>query len=90
MHYIDYFSCSQHELNDPELDYPDFLNKMYSTITNGLEKYITKKTVWIKYSWMKEKYNEVVKAILNSRDNNLIQNGEYELVEIYSSLKLIE
>lgn len=53
MYYIDYIASAQPELNDPELDYPDYLFKLRKIISDGiLSKDVS---VAIKYGWMREK-----------------------------------
>ena len=58
MYYIDYFGAAQKELDDPECDYPLYLENLYKLIEKGLEN--KDASIRIKYQWMKEKYLAVM------------------------------
>jgi len=54
MYYIDYITRAQSELDDPEWDYPDYLRKLGTMISDGLRSHDP--SIRIKYLWMKERF----------------------------------
>lgn len=92
MYYIDYFAKAQEELDDPDYDFPIYIQKLGDKIRQGMNssKHPNNADIRVKYTWMKEKYNWMVdmgkrKEFLESLKNN----GEYELFEFYKDLKKI-
>jgi len=83
MYYVDYFRSIKTELDHPYYDYPQYLQKLSKIIANGL--LFKDPAIKIKYLWMKEKYNSVVKE-LKSHLHNL--NDDPETKAIYESLAL--
>ena len=92
MYYIDYFFKAQSELDDPEYDFPAYINNLGNIIRKGLmaSSHPSKADLRIKYSWMRERYNRMV-TIVTKKDNieYFKQQGELELAEFYSELKQI-
>lgn len=92
MYYIDYFIKAQSELNDPQYDFPEYIDKLADLIRKGLmgASSPTKVDVRIKYYWMKERYNILVEKCKN-RDfiKRLKQDREYYLAAFYINLKKI-
>ena len=52
MYYIDYFASAQSELDDPELDFPEYLEKLSKIITKGVNS--SKPDIKVKYNWLKK------------------------------------
>jgi hypothetical protein len=57
IYYLDYFGAAEKELNDPEVDYPLYLDDISKLIEKGLS--YKNAGIRIKYQWMKEKYLEI-------------------------------
>lgn len=60
MYYIDYVTAAQSELDDPEIDYPCYLDALSRIILDGLKTQGNSRrtqdpSVTIKYRWLKEK-----------------------------------
>lgn len=53
MYYINYVTGAQPELDDPELDYPNYLFRLRKIISSGSDSKTP--SIAIKYSWLKEK-----------------------------------
>lgn len=92
MYYIDYFAKAQDELDDPQYDFPNYIQLLGNKIRSGMNssKHPNKADIRVKYIWMKEKYNRMVemskeKTFLNA----LKDNGEDELFDFYKELKKI-
>lgn len=88
MLYIDYFGKAQEELDDPEYDFPQYINALGEMIRKGLQgaghpKHADRR---VKYFWMREKYNQMVRQIHQSLENASV---DPELKKLYSSLKEI-
>lgn len=64
-YYVDYFSAAHGELNDPDLQWPDYLMKLREIIVNGLKS--KNAGVRNKYMWMAEKYNVLIKGYKDPR-----------------------
>lgn len=58
IHYIDYFNGVYGEMDEPECDFYNYLIAISEIIEKGVNHH--NPSVRIKYSWLKEKYNEVV------------------------------
>ncbi|PHR48392.1 hypothetical protein [Cycloclasticus sp.] len=92
MYYIDYFFKAQSELDDPEYDFPEYIENLAEIIRKGLmgSSHHSKADIRVKYSWMRERYNKMVDIVTNkSAIQRLKQSGEYDLSEFYSQLKKI-
>ena len=93
MYYIDYFAKAQSELDDPQYDFPDYLDKIGNTIRKGLmssASSVYKADLKVKYRWMKERYNRLIDSVQNKDFIELLkESGEYELVEVYMDFKKI-
>jgi len=83
MYYVDYFRSIQSELDEPYYDYPLYLHELSEIIDKGLQS--TNPAIRIKYLWMKEKYNSVVKDIQKNLDN---WDGDIEVKDAYESLPI--
>ncbi len=90
MYYIDYFSKAQEELDDPDYDFPIYIQTLGNIIRKGMNtyKHPSKADIRVKYIWMKEKYNQMVengtrKEFISSLEDN------YPLYEFYKNLKKI-
>lgn len=92
MYYIDYFFKAQSELDDPEYDFPAYIENLGMIIRKGLmgSTHHTKADLRIKYSWMRERYNRMVEIATNKEAiTRLRKSGEIELADFYSELKKI-
>jgi len=85
LHYVTssvYFFCLLFT-NAPYYDYPLYLHELSEIIDKGLQS--TNPAIRIKYLWMKEKYNSVVKDIQKNLDN---WDGDIEVKDAYESLPI--
>ncbi|MDZ7740297.1 MAG: hypothetical protein U5Q03_00635 [Bacteroidota bacterium] len=92
MYYIDYFAKAQSELDDPQYDFPDYIEKIGNKIRKGLmgSSSIFKSDLKVKYRWMKERYNTLIENIQGKDLINTLKNsGEFELADAYLSFKKI-
>jgi len=93
MYYIDYFTKAQEELDDPQYDFPDYINRIGNTNRKGLmssANSIYKSDLKVKYRWMKERYNQLIESVQNKEFIKLLKNsGEFELAETYLIFKKI-
>lgn len=92
MYYIDYFAKAQEELDDPQYDFPIYIQTLGDKIRHGMNssKHPSKADIRVKYIWMKEKYNRMVEMSKNKDFlNSLRQQEELELYEFYKNLKKI-
>jgi len=89
MYYIDYFSKAQEELDDPDYDFPIYIQTLGDIIRKGMNasKHPNKADIRVKYIWMKEKYNQMVEN--GTRKEFLSSLQEEHLYEFYKSLKKI-
>ncbi|EMO4162004.1 hypothetical protein [Morganella morganii] len=92
MFYIDYFFKAQAELNDPEYDFPIYIENLADVIRKGLmgSSHHSKADIRVKYSWMRERFNKMV-DIVNSEEyiERLNALGEHDLAYFYKNLKKI-
>ncbi|MBU1230249.1 MAG: hypothetical protein KKA55_08065 [Proteobacteria bacterium] len=87
MYYVDYFASAQSELNDPELDFPEYLSSLYHIISKGIKyKDIS---VRMKYMWMMEKYNPLIKNIHLRIKKGLYNPSDAEIKQMYLNLPLV-
>ena len=92
MYYIDYFTKAQEELDDPQYDFPKYINLLGDKIRKGMNssKHPSKADIRVKYLWMKEKYNAMVDLSKNKQFLNSLQEaGETDLLDFYKTLKPI-
>lgn len=92
MYYIDYFEKAQEELDDPQYDFPTYIDTLGKIIRKGMNtsKHPSKAAIKVKYVWMKEKYNNMVRKSKNKDFLNALKDGEeFELYEYYKKLKQI-
>jgi len=92
MYYIDYFFKAQSELDDPEYDFPEYIDNLAQVIRKGLmgSSHHSKADVRVKYSWMRERYNHMVNIVTNKETIIRLNNsGDSELAEFYRKLKKI-
>jgi hypothetical protein len=87
MYYIDYFNNAQSELNDPQYDIINYIEKLRLIILN-LSKY-DNPDIMVKCGWMKDKFNALVKSCHDIDFlQRLRQNGEIGLADAYESITL--
>lgn len=92
MYYIDYFFKAQSELDDPEYDFPAYIQNLGDIIRKGLmaSSHHQKADLKVKYSWMRERYNRMVEIVTNKASiDRLRQSGEDVLADFYLDLKKI-
>lgn len=92
MYYVDYFHKAQSELDDPQYDFPEYIDKLGEIIRKGLmaSGHSTKADLRVKYSWMRERYNHMIDMVKNKNFIELLKKrGEIDLVEFYSDIKKI-
>lgn len=92
MYYIDYFFKAQSELNDPQYDFPKYIENLGDVIRKGLmaSSHHTKADLRVKYSWMRERYNKMVEIVANNDSISLLRSeGLEELADFYQGLKKI-
>lgn len=92
MYYVDYFHKSQSELDDPEYDFPEYIDKLGEIIRKGLmaSSHSTKADLRVKYSWMRERYNHMIDMVKKRNFiEHLKEHGEFDLVDFYSNIKKI-
>jgi hypothetical protein len=88
-YYINYVGLSaQQELDDPEYDFPIYLDCIFKILT----KIKNSKSIRIKmkYEWLKRKYNDVVKLIHESVEQGKYQPADSDLLLAYSSIPIEE
>jgi len=83
MYYIDYFRSIQSEFDEPHYNYILYLHELSKIIDKGLQS--ANPAIRIKYLWMKEKYNSVVKDIKSNLDN---WNDDIEVKNAYTTLPI--
>ncbi len=92
MYYIDYFFKAQSELDDPDYDFPAYIDNLGEIIRKGLmaSAHHSKVDLRIKYSWMRERYNRMVEIVTDKVSIKKMRNaGEIELADFYSELRKI-
>jgi len=88
MFYIDYFSKAQSELDDPEYDMPTYIDKLKEIIEAGIKAGKKSPDIKVKYNWMKNKFNTMVKAYT---DTNFISAlNDQDLKDYYNELEQIK
>jgi hypothetical protein len=86
IHYIDFIKGIYGELDEPELGYPLYLFEISKIIKKGIVHH--NPSVRIKYSWLKEKYNEVVIPIKKNAETFNFE--EPEAAEAYAALPVFD
>ena len=92
MYYVDYFSKAAGELDDPEYDFPAYIEALGDIIRKGLmgSVHSSNADVRVKYFWMRERFNRMVDDVKKKVANI---NWEFqepdELSLFYSNLKKI-
>lgn len=92
MYYIDYFFKAMTELDDPEYDFPAYIDNLGNIIRKGLmaSSHESKAALRIKYLWMRERYNKMVATVTSDKVINEFQSlGKHDLARYYSALKPI-
>lgn len=92
MYYIDYFFKAQAELDDPDYDFPSYIEALGSIVRKGLMGSVhpSNADVRVKYSWMRERYNRMVETVAAPLRRHDWENDEpNELQVFYSQLKKI-
>ena len=92
MYYIDYFFKAQTELNDPEYDFPEYIENLAEVIRKGLmgSSNHSKADIRVKYSWMRERFNNMVSIVTDKKAiERLRLSGEHDLANFYDQLKKI-
>lgn len=92
MYYIDYFAKAAEELGDPLYDFPEYLGKIGDNIRKGLmgSSSVYKSDIKVKYRWMKERYNHAIEKVQDKKFlNHLSESEEYEMIQIFESMKKI-
>ena len=92
MYYIDYFFKAQSELDDPEYDFPEYIDNLAEIIRKGLmsSSHHSKADLRVKFSWMRERYNKMVDIVTNPKAIERLKNsGDSGLAEFYNQLKKI-
>ena len=88
MYYIDYFLGAQSELDEPEYDFPKYISKMGDLIKKGCRS--RRPDVKIKYMWMREKINRVIR--LSKQDDfqkQLKERGNEDLANVWKNMKRV-
>lgn len=86
MFYIDYFLAAQSELDDPENDFPQYINNLSDVIRKGVRS--IRPDVKIKYMWMRDKINKIIVSGKQQQWlDQLKSKGKYDLADAYQSLK---
>jgi hypothetical protein len=90
IHYVDYIKGAYEELDEPELGFPLYLFKISEIIKNGINHH--NPSVRIKYTWLREKYNEVVIPSKKSAKTFDFEDPDaanaYETLPIFDSIDL--
>jgi hypothetical protein len=92
MYYIDYFFKAQSELDDPDYDFPEYIEILGGIIRSGLmgSSHHGKADLRVKYSWMRERYNRMVEIVTDTKAVDKLKNsGHRDLALFYKDLKKI-
>jgi hypothetical protein len=92
MYYIDYFLKAHLDLDDPAYNFPKYIENLGDIIRKGLmgSSHTSKVNLRVKYSWMREKYNNMVKIVSHrSVIESMKNSGREDLAILYSNLKKI-
>lgn len=81
MYFIDYIGKSaQQELDDPELDYPAYLDKIANMLAAGFSS--KRPDIQVKYSWLKERYKSVVDPIKSKFADDQVSDYEQAFLDL--------
>ena len=92
MYYVDYFYKAQSELDDPNYDFPAYIQNLGEVIRKGLmgSSHHSKADLRVKYSWMRERYNKMVEKVTSKEAIKALKSaGEIDLADFYFDLKKI-
>lgn len=92
MYYIDYFFKARTELDDPEYDFPEYIEILGDIIRKGLmgSSHHGKADLRVKYSWMRERYNRMVEIVTDKKSISDLSSSDLpEVAEFYKKLKKI-
>lgn len=92
MYYIDYFFKAQSELDDPENDFPRYIDNLANIIRKGLmgSSHHSKADLRVKFSWMRERYNRMVEIVTSKEAlNQISKSGSSDVTEFYTNLRKI-
>ncbi|MGP1281670.1 MAG: hypothetical protein ACTS1X_01720 [Parasphingopyxis sp.] len=91
MYYVDYFYKAHGELNDPDLDFPQYIEALGDIIRKGLmgSSHHGRAHVRVKYSWMRERYNNMVEKVTQPEALSHLEDTMPHLFAFYSQLKPI-
>ncbi len=88
MYYIDYIHKAQSELDDPELDIVDYIEKLKNIIEPL--KDTQSPDLKVKIGWLTNKVNELIEKAKSDRHiESLKKSGNYELADYYIGLQKI-
>jgi hypothetical protein len=89
-HYIDYLRASFDEFDDPNIDWPNFLNQHKKLIERELAE-SPPPPVRRKLRWLKNHHNEVVNEALERIDPEFFDvDFEMLAVDVYTDLKIVD
>jgi hypothetical protein len=83
MFYIDYFASAYGEFDEPEIDFCKYLFELTKMTRAGLNS--EDPGVRVKYSWLREKINPLIRA--GKKRSFLKSIGDSDLVDAYKSLE---
>lgn len=92
MLYVDYFSKAAGELDDPQYDFPFYIQCLADIIRRGLQgsTHPSRADVRIKYFWMRERYNRMVDEVQKPLTQKYAEGEEPDdLDAVYMGLKKI-
>jgi len=85
-YYVDYFSKAHPELDEPDLEYPGYLDALAKIIIKGLTS--TSPGVRNKFLWLRERYNAVVKHFRDPEFlKHIEENIDPEIADFYARLE---
>jgi len=89
MYFIDYIQKAQSELDDPEMDMADYIEKLKNIIEPLKDN--ESPDIKVKIGWLTNKVNSLIESATSERYiKALKKSGNYELAKYYSGLKTIE
>lgn len=81
MYFIDYIGKSaQQELDEPALDYPIYLSEIANILATGINS--KRPDIQVKYSWLKERYNEVLEPIRATLSGSEVSDYEQSFLDL--------
>ncbi|MDP4209894.1 MAG: hypothetical protein Q8928_13865 [Bacteroidota bacterium] len=89
MYYIDYIHKAQSELDEPDLDMPEYIERLRQIIKSNQN--IDSPDIKVKTGWLINKFNNLIESATNEAFIERLRRTEsYELVDYYSNLEKIE